>query len=159
MTYSTSLLFTEHTKAFLVYATIYIIIWVIEMRLALSYTSKLKSNPQTLEDGLTNVMKFGINRTKDNAWLLIFFITMMMAAFQTYGLTLWYDRHYPLMANDTKLLWSMGIVGSAHLFMLGLKPPSLIKKYRTRFIFWMLSVYVSFFILGWLPVTVRGIYN
>jgi hypothetical protein len=158
MNYS-DLLFTEHSKAFLVLATIYVVIWTIEMRLGLTFKARLTQNPQTLEENLNNVVKFGVNRSKDNAFLFIYFISMLMAFYHAYGVSMWLERHFPLLTKDGVTYWMIGITSFVHLGLLILKPPSLIKKFRTRYCVWMASSYVSFFILGWLPVTTLGIYK
>jgi magnesium-transporting ATPase (P-type) len=120
--------------------------------MGLTFKTRLTQNPKTLEENLHNVVKFGVNRSKDNFFLVIFFITMMMAFFHGYGINSWLSNKYPLMTKDELFNYAFVVVAVVHVFLIALKPPSLIGKYRARYVCWMASSYVSFFILGWLPV-------
>lgn len=145
----------SHNKTFLIFATVFIVIWTIEMRLATTYTSRLKQNPQTMEERMNNLAKFAANRSRDTAYLVILFPTLLMGMFHTAGIKDKLETLYPMMLANDRTLYASLIVGALYVIGFGiLKPPSLVSKHRVRYLIWMIYTYIMFIILGWIPVTV-----
>lgn len=145
------LLFHGNTRVFILFATIFIVLQTIGLKLNLTDKHEKIQDPQNYMDGMNNAYRTAANTAKNTTFMGIFLPCFLMMLFQALGIGVELGERYPLMTYDTKALIAMGSVGTLHFIGSSIQPPSMLPKFRKQYVIWVVYIYVIFIILGWIP--------